>query len=81
VGGLGEAVGINYVSAADLPVLLTRLDQCGDDEYFERGIELAIEHDGTQVGVLDISDHLVVEVDSQEDLEAANAMRGASRQA
>jgi choline kinase len=76
VGGLGEAVGINYVSAADLPVLVARLDECGDGDYFERGLELAIERDGLKVGVLDISDHLVVEVDSPEDLEVANAMRG-----
>jgi choline kinase len=76
VGGLGEAVGINYVSAADLATLIRRLDECDDNEYFERGLELAIEHDGLRVGTLDISDHLVVEVDSQEDLETANALRG-----
>jgi choline kinase len=76
VGGLGEAVGINYVSAADLATLIRRLDECDDNEYFERGLELGIEYDGLRVAVLDISDHLVVEVDSQEDLETANALRG-----
>jgi choline kinase len=77
VDGLGEAVGINFVSPADLEVLIRRLDECDDNDYFERGLELAIEHDGLRVGTLDISDHLVVEVDSQEDLETANALRGA----
>src|SRR3712207_841148 len=34
--GLGEAVGINYVSAADKSLLSRRLQDCEDQDYFER---------------------------------------------
>ena len=41
--GLGEAVGINYVSSNDKSQLLRQLKRVDDQDYFERGIELAIE--------------------------------------
>ena len=43
---LGEAVGINYVAAGDKPALIARLSDVDDQDYFERGIEVAIENDG-----------------------------------
>jgi choline kinase len=70
---LGEAVGINYVSGADKGVLITRLAECEDGDYFERGIELAIDKDGMMVTPIDISDLFAVEVDFEEDLSRANA--------
>ncbi len=73
VGGLGEAVGINYVSAEDKAALIVRLDECDDQDYFERGIELAIEKDGLSFEPVDISDYQVVEVDFDDDLTRANA--------
>lgn len=72
-GGLGEAVGINYVSSADKPGLIARLAECDDQDYFERGIELAIEADGVRFRPLDISDLFAVEIDTGEDLDRANA--------
>jgi CDP-glycerol glycerophosphotransferase len=75
VGGLGEAVGINFISAADKPKLIQRLHECGDQDYFERGLELAIADDGVQILPVDISAHGCVEVDFEDDLERANAMR------
>jgi len=72
VGGLGEAVGINYVSSRDKAALIRQLGRVGDQDYFERGIELAIEQDGMRVEPLDISDVYAVEVDFAEDLERAN---------
>ena len=72
VGGLGEAVGINYVASGDRAVLLHRLEEADDQDYFERGIELAIEKDGMRVEVVDISAFAVVEVDFDEDLSRAN---------
>ena len=42
-------------------------------DYFERGIELAIQHDGISVTPVDISDLFAVEVDFEGDLERANA--------
>jgi CDP-glycerol glycerophosphotransferase len=74
VGGLGEAVGINYVSAADRPVLLEHLVRCGDQDYFERGIETAIEERGLRFRPLDISAWSAVEVDFESDLERANSL-------
>jgi choline kinase len=73
VGGLGEAVGINYVSAADKAALVARLDECADQDYFERGLELAIQHDGVRFEPVDISEFQVVEVDFDDDLTKANA--------
>ena len=72
VGGLGESVGINVVAAADKANFIKRLDQCDAQDYFERGMELAIEHDGLQIVPVDISDLFAVEVDFEADLERAN---------
>jgi choline kinase len=74
VGGLGEAVGINFISGPDKAKLLARLDECGDQDYFERGLELAIAGDSVQIRPVDISEHNAVEVDTGEDLDRANAM-------
>ncbi|MFM2352434.1 MAG: hypothetical protein RL096_915 [Actinomycetota bacterium] len=71
---LGEAVGINYVSAADKGALIARLDEVGDQDYFERGIEFGIERDGLKFKAVDISDLYAVEVDFAEDLERANEL-------
>ncbi len=73
VGGLGEAVGINYVSAADKAALIARLDEAEDQDYFERGLELAIEKDGVRIEAVDISAYQVVEVDFEDDLTRANS--------
>lgn len=72
-GGLGEAVGINYVASEDKAALIARLEEAEDQDYFERGIELAIEKDGLRIEALDISDYQVVEVDFEEDLSRANS--------
>jgi choline kinase len=72
VGGLGEAIGINYISSAHKAILLHQLKRVADQDYFERGLELAIEQDGLRVEPLDISDLYAVEIDFAEDLERAN---------
>lgn len=72
-GGLGEAVGINFISKHDKSKLIERLIECGDSDYFERGIELAIQKDGIKLEPVDISDLFAVEVDFQDDLDRANA--------
>jgi choline kinase len=74
VGGLGEAVGINYVSSEDKPALIAHLDACDDQDYFERAIETAIELDGLRFRPVDISAFSAVEVDFERDLERANAL-------
>ncbi len=70
--GLGEAVGINYVSRGDKAALARQLARVGDQDYFERGIELAIEQDKLLFEPVDISDLYAVEIDFAEDLERAN---------
>jgi choline kinase len=72
VGGIGEAVGINYISARDKQAFQRQLARVGDQDYFERGLELAIAEDGLRLVPMDISDLYAVEVDFAEDLERAN---------
>ena len=71
---LGEAVGINFVASADKALLMEHLDQCADQDYFERGIETAIESAGLRVRPVDISEFYAVEVDFEDDLERANTV-------
>lgn len=72
VGGLGEAVGINFVNATEKEALMKRLKQVEHSDYFERGIELAIAAGEMNVLPVDVSDLYAVEVDFAEDLEQAN---------
>ncbi len=74
VGGLGEAVGINFVSGADKATLIEHLERCADDDYFERGMETAIERNGLRFRPIDISRFSAVEVDFEADLNRANAL-------
>jgi choline kinase len=74
VGGLGEAVGINYVSAADKPALIEHLGACDVQDYFERGMETAIEQCGVRFRPIDISEFAAVEVDFETDLVRANSL-------
>lgn len=71
-GGIGEAVGINYIAGADKAAFVRQLARVDDQDYFERGLELAIVEDGLRLQPLDISDLYAVEVDFAEDLERAN---------
>jgi choline kinase len=69
---LGEAVGINFISSREKADVITELDACGEQDYFERGLEVAIEKHGLQMEPIDISDLFAVEVDFQDDLDRAN---------
>jgi hypothetical protein len=51
---------------------MRQLQRVDDQDYFERGLELAILEDGLRLAPLDISDLYAVEVDFAEDLERAN---------
>lgn len=70
-GGLGEAVGVNLIKSADLDLVREKLAAVGDNDYFERALELAID-EGLRVYPVDISDLDCVEVDFAEDLARAN---------
>ncbi|WP_308991245.1 phosphocholine cytidylyltransferase family protein [Mariniflexile litorale] len=70
--GLGEAVGINFISSNDILSFIERLETCGDNDYFERGLELAIEKDNLKIKAVDISAYNCMEIDFIEDLENVN---------
>lgn len=70
--GLGEAIGINFIASEDVPVFIKQLENCGDNDYFERGLEMAIEKDNLKLKAIDISKFNCMEVDFMEDLDAAN---------
>ena len=72
VDALGEAIGINYVSADDKKHLIKRLAEVDDQEYFEGGIVGTIEQDSVNYRPIDISRFYAVEVDFAEDLDRAN---------
>ena len=70
--GLGEAVGINFIAEDDINSFIQRLEECNDNDYFEKGLEMAIAKDGLKVTAVDISQFDCMEVDFREDLENAN---------
>lgn len=72
--GLGEAVGINFIASKDIQHFITRLEECDANDYFERGLEIAIEKDGLQIKAVDISAYNCMEIDFIEDLENVNNM-------
>lgn len=70
--GLGEAVGINFISSNDLDVFINQLERCDDHDYFEKGLEMAIKEDDLKLEIIDISAYNCIEVDFKEDLKNAN---------
>lgn len=72
--GLGEAVGINFISSNDILQFIKHLEDCDANDYFERGLELAIEKDNVKVKAVDISKYNCMEIDFAEDLANANKM-------
>jgi len=72
--GLGEAVGINFIASKDIKKFIKRLEECNDSDYFERGLEIAIEKDNLKVKAIDISRYNCMEIDFVEDLENVNKL-------
>lgn len=70
----GEAVGINFISSTDRDIFIRRLEECDSNDYFEKGLELAIEKDNINILPVDISDFKCIEVDFREDLDEANKL-------
>jgi choline kinase len=70
--GLGEAVGINFISSNDIKTFISRLEACDPNDYFERGLEIAIEKDQLQIQAVDISKFDCMEIDFVEDLNEVN---------
>lgn len=72
--GLGEAVGINFISSNDLDIFISQLEKCDDTDYFEKGLEMAIEENNLKIKAIDISKYNCIEVDFKEDLKNANKL-------
>ena len=53
--GLGEAVGINFIASNDLDTFISHLEKCDDNDYFEKGLEMAIAEDNLKLKAVDIS--------------------------
>jgi choline kinase len=70
----GEAIGINYINQADKPFLIDQLSICSPDDYFERGLEKAIEANEVKIEPLDLTGLDCIEVDFIEDLDKARSM-------
>ena len=68
---LGEAVGINKVMTADLPLFKANLEKCTDQDYFEKALELSIQ-DGMKIMPININKYLCMEIDFLDDLEQIN---------
>lgn len=68
----GEAIGINFVTSSDKPALVAGLTSCLPSDYFERGIELALPL-GASFDPLDLTEYRCIEVDSEQDLDAARS--------
>lgn len=69
--GLGEAVGINYISSTSLEAFKAALEDCDDQDYFEKGLESIISK-GETIVPADISKYFCMEVDFKEDLDKVN---------
>lgn len=69
--GLGEAVGINFIASDDINTFIDKLEICEDQDYFEKGLELAIQAENLKIKAVDISKYNCIEVDFKEDLENA----------
>lgn len=68
---LGEAVGINLIEAAHLASFREKLKAVGDQDYFERGMELLIREKAHLFRPLNVDAGACVEVDFKEDLKRA----------
>lgn len=74
--GLGEAVGVNLVRAADVAPFREGLGECGRQDYFERGVEKALGK-GAAFYAADVTDLPCIEIDFPADLAAARSLFGA----
>lgn len=63
----GEAVGINLIRRIDRTALVSLLDEVGDQDYFERAIELGIERELFEFRPMDVEQRFVKEMDFQVD--------------
>jgi choline kinase len=70
--GEGEAVGINFVTSVDRPKLLSALRVVKDDDYFEKALQNLVSSKCISLGLIDLSNSFVREIDFVSDLELVN---------
>lgn len=70
----GEALGINLFKKEDMIKLKAALEDCGYQDYFEKGIETCIKQ-GMKILPVTIDADLCVEVDFPEDLQKASRLQ------
>ena len=70
---VGEALGINFMRMQDLEALRSGLEECQDQDYFEKGIQIAI-NKGLSVWPVVVDADSCTEVDFPEDLIRANRL-------
>lgn len=75
-GAKGEALGINYIPAKLVQPFCEKLAAVGDNDYFERAMELLIEERGDVFRAVDVADSLCMEIDFATDLEQVNRLLG-----
>jgi len=68
--GKGEAFGLNKISKKDINLFKKSLEECKDDDYFEKGIEIAISN-GLIIDPINIGEMFYTEVDFEKDLNYA----------
>ena len=67
----GESVGIHKISNNEIILLKEHLVKCENYDYFEKGLELAIQN-GLKITPVDISDFMCIEIDFIDDLNLVN---------
>ena len=72
---MGEAIGINLIRARDLELVTLGLEACGPMDYFERGLEIAIDK-GLLLRPVDVTRFPCIEIDTIDDLNRAKEMIG-----
>lgn len=71
--GQGEAVGLNFIKKEDLPLFLFHLEQCAENDYFEKAMEKTLA-EGVKFQAIPIEKQWACEIDFPEDLERANKL-------
>lgn len=69
----GEALGINKIIKQDVPALASLLAEVGDNDYFERAIEIGIERGIFSFRTIEVPGRFVKEMDFPSDFEAIQA--------
>lgn len=69
----GESLGINYLNAGSVKIFRRHLENCQDNDYFEKGLESAIK-EGVEIWSLPVSKEDCTEIDFPEDLQRANQL-------